>query len=65
MKYRKALTFTVLLFLCTLFSQENNKASFSLFSKEINKLKLKEVNFTKTSHFFLKKEWDSVLGFFF
>eukprot|EP01090_Pellita_catalonica_P013722 TRINITY_DN3323_c0_g1_i2.p1 TRINITY_DN3323_c0_g1~~TRINITY_DN3323_c0_g1_i2.p1 ORF type:complete len:436 (+),score=59.77 TRINITY_DN3323_c0_g1_i2:736-2043(+) len=63
MKYRKALTFTVLLFLCTLFSQENNKASFSLFSKEINKLKLKEVNFTKTSHFFLKKEWDSVLVF--
>lgn len=63
MKYRKALTFTVLLFLCTLFSQENNKVPFSLFFKEINKLKLKEVNFTKTSHFFLKKEWDSVLVF--
>nr|BFF40383.1 hypothetical protein BACY1_21880 [Tenacibaculum mesophilum] len=46
-----------------IFPQEKNKDQFYFFKKEINKLGLRENNFIKSSHFFLKKEWDSVLVF--
>ncbi|MEQ3499519.1 tetratricopeptide repeat-containing sensor histidine kinase [Tenacibaculum sp. SSH1-16] len=64
MKCNKTFLFITLLFLYSfIFPQEKNKDQFYFFKKEINKLGLRENNFIKSSHFFLKKEWDSVLVF--
>lgn len=62
MKYNKTFLLVTLLFLYSfIFPQEKNKDQFYFFKKEINKLGLRENNFIKSSHFFIEKQWDSVL----
>ncbi|CAL2106398.1 Tetratricopeptide repeat protein [Tenacibaculum sp. 190524A02b] len=57
-------TFLLLTFLCCytlVFSQKKEGKYFFSFSKKVNQLKITDKDFTKTTHSFLKKEWDSVL----